>query len=393
MTIRRDKLKVLVATDIAALEEELILSEEHEIKTTSQEEYNYLLDKLAYIEEIIEREKFEVAVINRYLDPSDNADELIGMFRRLRKKIHHCRLIFILVEYDERVIFPLVNAGIFDLIIDENISKTTVLEAINNPAKDFDFSLYQETEEASKINLQLPSFKTKEKWKSKKVITTYSPLSKGASEIAIAITRALSKKSDKVCLVDFDYLRPTIKEKLSIKSDVGLYEVLQLARQDNLSAQTILSTLSDKENFKVLTGLYELNEIYHLNEEYLTRIVEVLQSNFEFLVIDVHSYYDLIADYVAFDKSDIIYAITSGDRQALERTMTYIDMFNKYEDVKPGSIKTIINNYGGFDLTSVEIEDIVKSDVFYVPSIKEGLLKRKGKKAYEKSIDELISVL
>ncbi|MBN2794471.1 MAG: hypothetical protein JXR88_03625 [Clostridia bacterium] len=387
-------MKVLVVTGLEDLERDLQKSEKYEIYVSASKRYQYLQEGLQHIETVIEREKFDAVVLNRYLDHSDNGEEIVNLLRNIKRGKSDFRLILILSDYDKQIVYPLVKAGIYDLLIDEGISKNSILSALDNPAADFDFKKYEVNEAVeSRINFQMPTFSAKEKWKSKKVITVYSPCSKGASEISVAITKALSNKSDKVCLVDFDYLRPTIREKLSIKSNQGLYDAVQLARQDNLSAQNVLGVLSDKDNFKVLTGMYELNEQYHLNEEYLTRIIDVLQSNFEFLVIDVHSYYDLITNFVAFEKSDVIYTVTTGDKQTLERTMLYVEMFNKYDDVKPDTLKVVVNNYGGYDLTSVEIEDIVKSEVYYVPQISKSFFKTNAKRSYDRSIDELIRVL
>jgi len=312
----------------------------------------------------------------------------------IKKKRPEFRLILILSEYDERVVYPLVNAGIYDLIIDNSISKDMIISSIDEPAKDFDFSKYQVVEEqGTKININVPSFVTKEKWKSKKVITTYSPFSKGASEIAVALARTLSKKSDKVCLVDFDYLRPSIKEKLSLKGSQGLKDAIELARQNNLSSKNIHTVLDKKDNFSVLTGLYDLNEIYYIEKSYFERIIEVLKSSFEFLVIDVHSYHDLKANYVAFEKSDVVYTITTGDRKTLDNTMRYIRMFDAYEDVGADSVQLVINEYGGSDLTSIEIENIAKDKVYYLPKMEGGIFKRRGKKKYEKSLENITKEL
>ena len=392
--IRGDKLKVLVVTGIEELEREIQLSEEHNVCISSDERYEYLLENLQYIEDQIERENFDAAIINRYLDESDDGEDIVAIFRRIKSRRPDFLLILILIDYDEDVVFPLVNAGIYNLIINENISASSILNAIDKPAKDFDFSKYQVVEESgSKINISIPTFGAKEKWKSKKVLTVYSPYSKGASNCAIELARILSTKSDKVCLVDFDYLRPSIKEKLSLKSTQGLKEAIELARQKNLFAKNIHTVLDRKDNYYVMTGLYDLNEINYVQKSYFERIIEVLKSSFEFIIIDVHSYYDLISNFVAFSKSDIVYTITTGDRDILANTMRYIKMFNEYEDVRLGVIRVIVNNYGGNDLTSIEIENMIDEPVYYLPTKEGGIFKGRSKRKYENSLKNIINEL
>ncbi len=392
--IRGEKLKVLVVTGIEELEKELELIEEHEMHFSMKEKYRYLLNDLQHIETVVEKDCFDVAVINRHLDQSDDGEVLVKLFTRIKNKNPLFRFILILSDYDERVVYPLVNAGIYDLIIDGDISKSEIIKVIDEPAKSFDFSKYQVTDEQSKkININLPSFTAKEKWKSKKVITSYSPFSKGASEFAVALAKTLSKKSDKVCLVDFDYLRPSIKEKLSLKGSQGLKDAIELARHNNLSSKNIHAVLDKKDNFSVLTGLYDLNEIYYIEKSYFERILEVLKSSFEFLIIDVHSYHDLKANFVAFEKSDVIYTITTGDKKTLDNTMRYINMFDAYEDAGAESVQLIINHYGGNDLTSIEIENIIKNKVYYLPNKEGGIFKRGDKKKYEKSLENITQEL
>lgn len=391
---RGENLKVLAVTKIEELEHELQSTSDHTVHVSSEERYQYLRDSLNHIEDVLEREDFDAVVINRYLDQSEDGVQIVELFRRIKKKRPAFRMILILSEYDKRVVYPLVKAGIYDLIISSDISCSSIIKLLDEPAEEFDFKAYEVSDEKRQgINIQMPTFKTKEKWKSKKVITVYSPYSCGASETAIALTKALSKKSDKVCLVDFDFLRPSIREKLSLKTTDGLNRALEMARQDDLSAKNILSVLSKKDNYSVLTGLYELNEIYNAHQSYFEKIIEVLKSNFEFLVIDVHSYHDLKPSFVAFDQSDLIYIVTKGERKILENTMRYVEMFRKYEDVNPDQLKVVINDYGGLDLTCVEIEKIVGDSVSYIPRIEGWLIKKISKKAYEKSIEEMIKEL
>jgi cellulose biosynthesis protein BcsQ len=387
-------LNVLVVTGVEELERELQQVESHEMYLSLEDQFQYLLSSLEYIEDFINKHRIDVAIVNRYLDQTDDGAVLVDLFTRLKRSRPSFRLILILSDYDERVVYPLVSAGIYDLIIDKDISKSMILEAIETPARNFDFSKYQVREdEGKRISLTIPSFISKEKWKSKKVVSTYSPYSKGASEIAIALARKLSKKSDKVCLVDFDCLRPSIKEKLSLKGNQGLMEAIELARHNNLSSKNILGLLDKKEGYSVLSGLYDLNEINYLKKSYFERIIEVLKSSFEFIIIDLHSFHDQIANFVAFEKSDVIYTVMSGDKQNIEGTMRYINMFDAYEDVCEGVMEVVINGYSGQNLTSIEIENMIPKKVHYLPKLETGIFKKGVKKNYDKSLETIIKGL
>lgn len=192
----------------------------------------------------------------------------------------------------------------------------------------------------------------------KKIITVYSPFSCGATDSAINVAKKLSKSSKRVCLLDWNILKPRIREKLKLKDNKGLFELIEKVREHELRDENFLRLFVKSNNFFVLTGLYDLNEIYHITEHHLTTIIETLKKHFEYIVVDVNSFHDLVPTVIATEQCDNVLLVTSGDLITLRETRRYLDMFFKYDDISKEKISILINNYGGDDLLKGEIKSL-----------------------------------
>lgn len=203
----------------------------------------------------------------------------------------------------------------------------------------------------------------------KRIITVYSPFSCGATDTAIKVATDLAKKSKRVCLLDFNILRPRIRERLGIKECKGLIEMIDLVRQNKLQDENFLRVFEKRKNFFTLTGMYELNEIYNIkdNQDFVF-MLEKFKLHFEYIVIDVNAFHDLIPTDAALSSADDILVITHADLITLQETKRYLTMFFRNNDYDKDKIKLILNDYGSEnDLLKEEVGSLFKElPLFYL---------------------------
>lgn len=215
----------------------------------------------------------------------------------------------------------------------------------------------------------------------KKIITVYSPFSCGATDIAVKVTTDLAHKSKRVCLLDFNILKPRVRERLGIKESKGILEMIDLVRQNKLHDENFLRIFEKKKGFFVLTGLYELNEIYNMRDyqEFLL-LLEKFKQYFEYIVIDVNAFHDLIPTDVALSSADDILVVTHADLVTLQETKRYLRMFSRHNDYDKHKMKLILNNYGREDdLLKEEVGSLFKKlPLFYLHKASKLFKKKKN---------------
>lgn len=84
----------------------------------------------------------DVAVINRYLDDTPDGDQLEALIMAFRKQSPKTRFVIIIGDYEEQLVSRIVNLGVFDVAIGQEISDGTLRDLIQNPRKSFDFARY-----------------------------------------------------------------------------------------------------------------------------------------------------------------------------------------------------------------------------------------------------------
>ena len=204
-------------------------------------------------------------------------------------------------------------------------------------------------------------------------------MSCGATDAAIRIASNLSKKSKRVCLLDFNLFRPRVREKLKIKDSRGIFEMIDLYRKNNLMDENFLRLFEKKHGYFILTGLYHLNEFYSITEEELKGIVNVFKNHFEYIVIDVNPLHDVSATHVGLFYADNIVVVSNDKLIDLQETKRYLQMFYKHKDYDLRKMVLLINEYTEEELLKAEIRSLfTELRVFYYEKKKSILRKVDG---------------
>ncbi|MDK2920170.1 MAG: hypothetical protein PWQ37_2903 [Candidatus Petromonas sp.] len=307
-----------------------------------------LIDLLDYI-------SLDAVIINRLLDDDGK------MVLKLAEKAHSKGVkILVLVndfnDYEERkLITNLVNLGVTAFLKITEISKEKIENILYKYPEEFDFSVFSE-----------PKIEVVEKVKSvfKEIITVYSPLSQGATTVASHLAVKLAKsKNCRVCIVDYNPLKPRFKYVFDTDFEYTLRDVLDAVERKNLSYHRLESFTKPSKyqrNLDILPGIYDINDYYMSKEEYYIEILEKLKFIYDYVVIDTHSWYDVITTDAALKFADKVLIPVIGKDHEIDELNRYIEMFEKYNDFDVRKFYAVINKYSGNDLTFIEIESKLK---------------------------------
>lgn len=314
-------------------------------------------DNIDAMKDILEIVDMDFLIINRALDETIDGKKLIRIARLAKEK--GIRLIVLISEMDSpeeiKLVTKLLNENVTSFILYDEISKKRIEKSVRDYPVEFDYRLIKSgTKHRQKIKTVF-----------KEVIGVYSPLSQGASTIATHLAMALARTQNcKVCLVDFNPLKPSFKKIFAREFEntlINVFDSLQREILTNEKLESFLTTHKEQRNLDILAGFYDINEYYTLaNDElfpkYIDHIIEKLKFLYDYVIIDTHSFYDFYTTNQVLLKSDKVLVPLYGNVYDIKEVNRYMDNFNKYSDFDTRRFSFVINKYSGEDLTFIEIE-------------------------------------
>ena len=118
------------------------------------------------------------------------------------------------------------------------------------------------------------------------ILVTSALPAEGKTTAAIAIARTYAQAGKKTLLIDADLRKPAIGTRMGIESEVGIYEFLEAAQNNQTKDPTLaddplsnLSVLTTNRKFMVPTdGL--------INSDVIRNLISLARENFEVVIID-----------------------------------------------------------------------------------------------------------
>lgn len=322
-------------------------------------------DNINLITEILEIVDIDVLIINRQLD--DIGDTLIQIANNAKEK--NIKIIILLEEMESsterKLITRLINEDVTSFIKFSEVTKRKIEKTVKNYPLEFDFKAFSKARiEYKEVQVVKSMFK--------QVITVYSPLSQGSSTIASHLAMTIARTQNcRVCLVDFNPLKPSFKKIFGRDFDNTVVNVFNSLERDTLTNEKLegfLTTCKEQKNLDILAGFYDINEYYALSNnenlsKYIDSVIEKLRFLYDYVIIDTHSYHDIYLTNQALVKADKVIVPLYGNIFDIEETNRYINTFEKYEDFDTRKFMYVINKYSGEDLTFIEIESRLKGQV------------------------------
>ncbi|MGV8149591.1 MAG: AAA family ATPase [Alkaliphilus sp.] len=363
----------------------LVLGNEELEKKIGESKVFEVVDKTSNLdtfEEILEYIDTTVGaiIINRLLDEQEGEKIYEICKKVLQKNIKIVVLNDDLSEHAERILTTkLVNIGVMAHLKIENLLVEQIEDILKKYPKDFDFSSFESVSSRKTKIKYVEKIETKSVFK--EAIAVWSPLSSGSSTVAAHLAYTLASRSNcKVCLLDFNPLKPSFKKLFKVDFDFGLLNVLDSLERDILDNDKLLSFITTHKKQKkldLLSGVYDLNDYYVYASncmylKHLDEIIEKLKFIYDYVVIDTHAYHDIQTTNQALKKADKVVVPFFGNRYDIAELNRYTDMFKKYSDFDTTKFNFVVNKYYGSDLTSFEIESALEGNVVgYISNKKE----------------------
>ncbi len=401
-------MKLLLVTGLLELEQKLVqaVSQDYEnLEVTSVE----ITDGFEHV--LVD--DFDVLVINRYMDQSDEGTELTRFIRNARVKNKNLHVIVLLAENENDIIQGMVSIGVFDLIISEPNESLHSLcnqihKAIQIPSRQYDFKQFSKNEQMSvKSDLnestEAASFSIKLNRKIvvesifKQVIAIYSPTNSGATTTALNLGIALTEsRKCKVLVLGLDMMNPALSYRFKRQPLMNLYQLISAHEKRMPLGEFLEDAVSKIGTLEVISGVFDYNEFYFLKEKNLQNLILSLQKYYDYVILDLNSYVSDKATFMALSEANRIYLVGSPYNHPLKILLEYEKLIkDKIPQCQISGI--VINEFSGMCLTSVEIENILgKSPVAYIPQhkvIKSGgdglIFRRKIRRLYSEFVKEV----
>ncbi len=113
------------------------------------------------------------------------------------------------------------------------------------------------------------------------------------------------------------------------------------------------------KNLDILTGIYDFNDYYHSKLEQYELIIERLKVIYDYVIVDTHSWFDVLTTDAALTLADRVIIPVKAERYSLEELKRYVKTFDSYQDFNTRKFSTLINQYSHHHLTSPEIKSIL----------------------------------
>lgn len=322
-------------------------------------------DNINLIYDVLDIIDIDVLILNRLLD--DSGDVLVNIAAKAKGK--GVKVIILLEELESskerKLITRLINENVTSFIKFSEVTKKKIEKTVKNYPKEFDFKIFSK----SKVEVK---YKEVIRTVFKEVIAVYSPLSQGSSVIASHLAMSIAKTQKcRVCLVDFNPLKPALKKIFNRDFDNTVVNVFNSLERDTLTNEKLegfLTTSKEQKNLDILAGFYDINEYYTLANsnvfpKYINQVIEKLKFLYDYVIVDTHSWYDIYTTNEVLAKADRVIVPIYGNIFDIEEINRYISTFEKYGDFDTRKFFFIVNRYSGEDLTFIEIESKLKGQI------------------------------
>lgn len=336
------------------------------------------VQELKELELMISLMPLDVLIINVLLAQGDYGILASIVRKALQKK---SKVVVLVAGYrdieDKKLVTTLVNEGATAFLRLEDANIDSIRALISEYPSSFDYRLLTGEAAADLPDAEERIEIVKEyvnviRSVFKETIAVYSPLSQGASTIAAHLAMSIARlQGYRVCLVDFNPLKPSLKKLFNQDFNFTLVNVFNAMERDVLSSEKLESffaTVNKQKNLDLLPGFYDLNEYYALcNQDvftaYIDQLLEKLRFLYDYVILDVHSWHDIHLTNQALIRADRVLVPLQGSRHDVKEVNRYITAFEEYKDFDVRRFKYVINRYGSEDLTFLELEAALKGEI------------------------------
>lgn len=345
--------------------------------------------------EVITEKEPDAILINRYIDSTEDMTGLIELLNFFREELRHVKPLILVGDDKEEDIKILAANGYFNVLRRSEAKSTKmILHKLEKPQAIYEEKEEDVSEEKAPPILQINVGTTKTEYRSKQVIAVTSPpLSQGgATFMVINLAKTLKKEKHlKTCIVEWDTYKPLLKRELKAKPQKTMRDAVKEFNMKTLRPEKLEEFIESTSGIDVLFASPYRTDFTQTDDKFFKEVIKMLKLSYDIILIDTNSCYDVKTTQIALEISDRAFFVTRATEFDLSYINYLIKDFQRHDDFDTRKIEVIINDYAGFDLTSIETESLlVQMPLGYIDRQKSGLLEKLNTKKFEKALKELV---
>lgn len=235
-----------------------------------------------------------------------------------------------------------------------------IIKAMRAGAREFLAQPLNKDEFVTAVNsvIRLDSQRTAKKRQGGKILTIFGAKGGvGTTTIATNLAVNLAAHTEKsVILVDLNLQLGNAALFLNMRPE---YSIVDVANHiDDLDPDLLNEVLpKHSSGVRLLSGPFRVEEAESIMGSHFDRILAVLKSAFEYIIIDTNSFLDEVILRV-FDQSDTILTVSTSDLPALYNTRRCLDIFQRM-GYGQDKVLFILNRCGSHD--AIVLQEVEKS--------------------------------
>lgn len=347
--------KVLTALGNATLNNEL----------KKYSKYDVITDDLFYQEavlDVIKQEDIDVIVISSLLQGQNN---VVDFLKEVKKNAVATRIILIVDNISEEDKNILISKGIFDILNDNEIEISDVIDAIDreepiNIKKQLEKEILKEkykTVEENNFSFIVDQ-KREIKIQKQEVIVISGIAGAGKSSIVVNLVRSFSKKTKaKILLIDLDTLNGNLDELLEVSKVPENVELLldedkkcsinyiaDLISKNRFDANVLDELIISCGDFDFISGNTSLHCCQNtLSEECYNKLLTAAKEKYDFIFIDTSSNIFLDSTKWSLQESNRVLFVTESSNISLKKSIQMFEIIFDLWNIWKNKVQIIIN--------------------------------------------------
>lgn len=337
----------------------------NELKKYSK--YDVMNDDFFYQEAVLdylEKEEVDVVIISSLLQ---GQYDMIEFLKEVKKKQISARIILIVDTILEEEKNILISKGIFDILKDDEIEISDVIEAVDREEPiHYKLQIEKERKELFKNSVKEESerFEVKEeksvvtKVQKQEVIAVFGTVGSGKSSIVAGFAKTFSQKTKaRILVIDLDTLNGNLEELFQVSKipeniDIlidedkkcGINYVADLILKNRFDANVFDEIVIPCDDFDFLSGNTSLHYCQNvLNATCYDKLLEVAKQKYDFILIDCSSNIFLDSTKWALQNSNRVLFVTENSSICLKKTMQQLDVILNLWKMWKEKIQIVLN--------------------------------------------------
>lgn len=365
--------------------------------------YDIIADDLFYQEAVLDLSKekqADVIVVSSLLQGQYDMVEFLSEVKEINMAT---RIILIVDTISSEDKNRLIAKGIFDILYDNEIEVSDVIEAIDreepiNIKKQLEKVLMQKNE----VNEPREEYiaKVVTEVQKQEVITIFGTAGSGKSTILTNLVKCFSKKTKaSILVIDLDTLNGNLDEIMNVSKvpenieilidedkKCGINYVADLVQKNRFDANVLDELVINCGAYDLLTGNTSLHYCQNvLSEACYKKLLEAAKEKYDFIFIDVSSNVFLDSTKWAIQESSRVLFVTENTNISLKKTTQMFDVIFKIWNVWKNKVQLILNKTTSSGLDEAVFEEVCKLKV--VGNIKQNF--QENIECYERILETL----